>query len=101
MTNLGFLNKGGGLIRNWTDKQCTLKKVNLFYRKVLLREAPFPFGRHKSEPSNYVLLLLLLHFIIDFCEEDLRVGTAQMPDGKTSTKFRRSKEENRLSLNKT
>ena len=42
-----------------------------------------------------------VRIIIDFCEEDLRVGTAQMPDGKTSTKFRRSKEENRLSLNKT
>ena len=67
-----------------------------------MREAPFPSGETNPNPTISVLLSSsLLRIIIDFCEEDLRVGTAQMPDGKTSTKFRRSKEENRLSLNKT
>ena len=68
---------------------------------VSLREAPFPSGETKPNPTKSVLFSSSLRIIIDFCEEDLRVGTAQMPDGKTSTKFRRSKEENRLSLNKT
>ena len=30
---------------------------------------------------------LLLHFIIDFCEEDLRVGTAPQHLGETHTDF--------------
>ena len=66
----------------------------------LIARSAFSLRRDKSKPDDFCPPLLL-RIIIDFCEEDLRVGTAQMPDGKTSTKFRRSKEENRLSLNKT
>ena len=79
----------------------TLFPQQIFWAIYFLREAPFPSGGTNPNPTISVLLFSSLRIIIDFCEEDLRVGTAQMPDGKTSTKFRRSKEENRLSLNKT
>ena len=65
---------------------------------LVFARSAFSLRRDKTKPDDFCPPFRI---IIDFCEEDLRVGTAQMPGGKTSMKFGRSKEENRLSLNKT
>ena len=65
---------------------------------VIIARSAFSLRRDKTKPDNICPSpsLLLLRIIIDFCEEDLRVGTGQMPGGETSTKFGRSQIESIL-----